>query len=135
MFAIGALSRASGVKIETIRWYERIGLIPTPSRSAAGRRLYQRADARRLIFIKNARGLGFGLTHVRALLNVEGRSPARCREARELGTHHLAEVRAKIRSLRAIERALTNTLHGCHGGEQRDCPLIHSLSIGDRVAP
>ena len=101
---IGDVSRQTGCKVETIRYYERVGLLPRPPRSAARYRLYDSGDVRRLSFVRRARELGFTLEEVRALLTLavnDGEDT--CAEARRLAAGHLAEIRAKIADLRALE--------------------------------
>ena len=127
---IGELSRRSGCNIETIRYYERIGLLPRPPRSASRYRLYGRDDVNRLTFVRRARELGFSLDEVRALLALsadQGRET--CVEVRELAVGHLADVRAKIADLRAMERALADAVRRCDAGEPAGCPLIDALSV------
>jgi MerR family mercuric resistance operon transcriptional regulator len=126
--AIGELSRGSGCNIETIRYYERIGLLPTPLRSAARYRLYRDADVERLIFVRRARELGFTLDEVRVLLGFAGGGLAVCAEVRDLAAGHLAEVRAKIADLRAMESALATAIRECDTGTLRRCALIEALS-------
>ena len=126
--AIGEFSRRTGRSIETIRYYERIGLLPPPARNGRNRH-YDSADARRLIFIRRARELGFSLDGVRALLELssaDGRNT--CAEARELAARHLAEVKSKIADLRAMEVVLAGAVHRCDAGEATGCPLIGALS-------
>jgi len=126
---IGELSRQTGCNVETIRYYERVGLLPRPPRSAARYRLYDTADVRRLAFVRRARELGFTLDEVRALLALSvnnGRDT--CAEVRELAVTHLAEVRAKIADLRAFERVLSDAVHHCDAGELPGCPVIDILS-------
>lgn len=132
--AIGALARRSGCRIETIRYYERIGLLPAPARQGRFRR-YAGADAARLAFIRRARELGFTLDQVRALLRLAGADapggaggPMVCADARELAAEHLAGVRARIAALRRMETVLAQTLRRCAAGESPDCPLIASLA-------
>ncbi|HWD57471.1 MAG TPA: helix-turn-helix domain-containing protein [Stellaceae bacterium] len=126
---IGELARRSGCNVETVRYYERIGLLPSPARSAGRYRLYGAADVRRLAFVRRARGLGFTLDEVRALLALsthDGR--AACAEVRQLAADHLAEVRAKIADLKAMETVLADAVRCCDAGELPGCPLIESLS-------
>ena len=126
--AIGEFSRRTGRKIETIRYYERIGLLPMPDRSGRYRR-YGAADVRRLVFIRRARELGFTLDEVRALLKLsEANGGTSCTEVRELAARHLAEVKAKIVDLRAMERTLADAVRHCDAGEASGCPLIDALS-------
>lgn len=126
---IGELSRRTGCNIETIRYYERIGMLPRPSRSASRYRLYEAGDVRRLNFVRRARELGFSLDEVRALLVLSadtGREA--CVEVREVAVGHLADVRAKIADLQAMERALVHAVRRCEAGEPAGCPLIDTLS-------
>ena len=125
---IGELSRRTGCNIETIRYYERIALLPAPVRSAGRYRLYDTGDVRRLAFIRRARELGFRLDAVRALLALsvnDGRGA--CAEVRELAAGHLAEVRAKIADLRAMELVLAEAVERCAAGELPGCPVIDAL--------
>jgi len=126
---IGELARRTGCNIETIRYYERIGLVPHPPRSAGRYRLYETEDVRRLFFVRRARELGFGLDEIRALLVLSAEhSDGTCGEVRELAARHLADVRVKIADLRAMERALTEAVRRCDGGHLPGCPLIDTLS-------
>jgi MerR family mercuric resistance operon transcriptional regulator len=126
---IGELSRQTGCNVETIRYYERVGLLPRPPRSAARYRIYDTADVRRLAFVRRARELGFTLDEVRALLALSvSNGGDTCAEVRQLAACHLAEVRAKIADLRALERVLSDAVRRCDAGELPGCPLIDTLS-------
>jgi len=126
--AIGEFSRRTGGNIETIRYYERIGLLPLPDRKGRYRR-YGTADVGRLIFIRRARELGFSLDEVRALLGLsEADAGNSCAEVRHLAARHLVDVKAKIAGLRAMERTLADAVRGCDAGEVPGCPLIAALS-------
>lgn len=126
---IGELSRRAGCNIETIRYYERIGLLPNPARSESRYRLYDPGDVRRLTFARRARELGFSLDEVRALLALSADTGLEtCAEVRELAVGHLTDVRAKIADLRAMERALVHAVRRCDAGEPAGCPLIDALS-------
>src|SRR6516162_10566301 len=114
-WSIGELSGATGVKIETIRYYERIGILPAPPRAANGRRLYGATDMRVLVFISRARKLGFPLDEIRALLRLGGPDKAPCREVRDVATRHLAVIRSKLSDLRKLERLLATTVARCSG--------------------
>jgi MerR family mercuric resistance operon transcriptional regulator len=130
---IGELARQSGSSIETIRYYERAGLLPAPPRSAGGYRLYDAADIRRLAFVRRARELGFTLDQVRALLALSAKDGGdACAEVHDLAAGHLVEVRAKIADLRAMERILSDAVRRCAAGELPGCPIIDALS-GDVV--
>jgi len=128
---IGELSRRTGCKIETVRYYERVGLMPPAPRTAGRYRLYSEADVRRLAFVRRARELGFPLTDVRRLLTLApGPSDGPCAEARELAAAHLAEVRGKIADLRAMERVLGYAVDRCAAGNSPNCPVIDALAGG-----
>lgn len=124
---IGDLSRQTGCNIETIRYYERIGLLPAPPRR--GRyRSYGPGDIARLGFVRRARELGFTLDQVRALLGLAAGGRASCADARDLAARHLKDVRARIADLRRMERALADTVRACEAGNDKGCPLIAALS-------
>src|SRR5437660_10766 len=131
--SIGELSRRTGVNIETIRYYERINMMPKPPRTTSGRRVYGQTESRTLAFVRRARELGFTLDEIRALLALaaEGGHQA-CVEVRDLAAGHLADVRAKITDLKAMESVLTDAVQRCDEGESTDCPLIDSLSATTR---
>jgi MerR family mercuric resistance operon transcriptional regulator len=129
---IGELARRTGCNIETIRYYERIGLLPHPSRSEARYRLYWSDDVNRLIFVRRARQLGFTLSEVRTLLTLSAnKDDDVCSEVRTVAATHLADVRAKIADLRAMERALADAVRRCDAGEPSGCPLIGTLSTAE----
>jgi MerR family mercuric resistance operon transcriptional regulator len=124
---IGELSRRTGCNIETIRYYERIGLIPAPPRR--GRyRSYGVEDAGRLGFVRRSRELGFTLDEVRALLGLAAGGQAACAEVRELAASHLTDVRTRIADLRRMERVLAESVRACDAGRDPGCPLIQTLS-------
>jgi MerR family mercuric resistance operon transcriptional regulator len=126
---IGELSHRSGCNIETIRYYERIGLLPPPARSASRYRLYDDGSVRRLSFVRRARELGFSLDEVRTLLALSSeQNRDACAEVRDVAASHLADVRAKIADLRAMERVLADAVRSCDVGEVLGCPLLDALS-------
>ena len=126
---IGELSQRTGCNIETIRYYERIGLLPAPIRSAGRYRLYDARDVGRLVFVRRARALGFTLDEVRALLALSTKDgEAACPEVRELAAAHLRKMRAKIADLRAMEHVLADAVRCCDADELPGCPLIDALS-------
>jgi MerR family mercuric resistance operon transcriptional regulator len=127
-FSIGTLSTRSGVNIETIRYYERIGLLAKASRSSGGYRLYRSADVDRLAFIRRARDLGFSLDEVRRLLDLADQKSRSCRRVHDIAVDHLAEVRAKISDLRRMERVLATLVTACARGTMPDCPLLETLA-------
>ncbi len=127
-FPIGILSERSGVNIETIRYYERVGLLPKPQRSAAGYRLYRTTDSDRLCFIRRARDLGFSLDEVRRLLDLADQKSRSCRRVHDIAVEHLAEVRAKIDDLQRMERVLATLVKACTQGTMPACPLLETLA-------
>ena len=126
-FTIGALSKGTGCHIETIRYYERIGLMPKPSRSPGGHRLYEDDHLRRLTFIRRSRELGFTLEEVRGLLRLVDGGSYTCAEVKALTLDHAAEVRRKVADLRKLERVLADMAAECEGGEVPECPIIDAL--------
>jgi MerR family transcriptional regulator, mercuric resistance operon regulatory protein len=133
-FTIGRLSADTGVNIETIRYYERIGLVPRAPRSAAGRRLYDSYAVRRLGFIRRARELGFSLDDIRFLAAFEDSRPT-CAEVHTLASRHLQEIRLRIRDLKRLERRLSTVTATCSRAAVPDCPLIDTLSNGSAKRP
>jgi MerR family mercuric resistance operon transcriptional regulator len=126
---IGELSRRTGCNIETIRYYERISLLPKPARSTRRYRLYKTAHVQRLVFIRRARELGFTLDAVRALLKLSETDGEGTRaDVRELAESHLAEIRSKIVNLQAMERILADAVQCCAAGRTAGCPIIDALS-------
>jgi MerR family mercuric resistance operon transcriptional regulator len=126
-FPIGELARRTACNIETIRYYERIGLMPAPPRR--GRyRSYGPEDIGRLTFVRRARELGFTLEEVRALLGLAAAGQAACTNARVLAATHLKDVRTRIADLKRMERVLANTVRACDTGDDACCPLIAALS-------
>lgn len=125
--AIGTLSRRTACKVETIRYYERVGLLPHPTRSPGGYRLYGHAHLERLAFIRRARTLGFSIDEVRRLLDLADHHRRPCAEARRVAAAHLEDVRAKIADLQVMERVLKETVARCGAGRSPHCPLIEAL--------
>ena len=128
--SIGALSRRTGCNIETIRYYERIGLMPEPPRTAGGHRSYGKANERRLGFIRRCRELGFSIEDIRVLLGLVDDGDYTCGEVKSLIDRHLDEVRSKIADLRKLQRALQKIGGACAGGQAPECPVIDSLYQG-----
>jgi MerR family mercuric resistance operon transcriptional regulator len=126
-FQIGVLSQRSAVNIETIRYYERIGLVPKPPRSGGGYRCYRAADVERLNFIRRVRDLGFSLEEVRRLLQLADQKSRSCRRVHEIAVGHLAEVRAKMADLKRMEKVLGNIVRECAEGTMPECPLLATL--------
>lgn len=125
--AIGELSRRTRCNIETIRYYERIGLLPKAARRGHYRS-FGTADVARLNFVRRARELGFTLDEIRALLGIATADTVSCDDAREIAASHLKQVRARIVDLKRMERVLADTVRACSAGDQVGCPLISTLS-------
>jgi MerR family mercuric resistance operon transcriptional regulator len=130
--AIGELSRRTGCNIETIRYYERIGLLPAPERRGRYRR-YSREDLARLRFVRRARELGFTLDDIRALIGLAAQESSACEPARALAAAHLADVRRRLQDLRRMERALADSVRACDAGGAPICPIIDTLSAEPRA--
>jgi len=130
VIAIGELSRRTGVNIETVRYYERIGLLRKPARAGGRYRRYRPEDERRLNFVRRSRDLGFSLEQVRALLRLVDRRDRSCGEVREVALEHLAEIRSKAADLKRLEGVLDAMVATCSGGPVPDCPLIDVLFDG-----
>src|SRR6185437_645166 len=129
MLTIGEISKLTGVNIETIRYYERIAMLPSPPRTAGGRRVYDPAHLRVLAFIRRSRELGFSLDEIRALIRLGGPEKASCREVRGIAVHHLEDIRAKLSDLKKLERLLAKTVARCSGKTAPDCPVLDILDI------
>ena len=128
-FPIGKLAKLSGAGIETIRYYERAGLLKPPPRSLGGRREYDHTDLRTLVFIRRARELGFTLDDIRTLLLLGGPAGATCAEVRDIAARHLQDIRSKLRDLTRLEAVLSSTVARCSGEAAPDCPVLNILDI------
>lgn len=126
LLTIGELARSAGVHVETIRFYQRRGLLAEPDRPPGGIRRYGEVDAARIRFIKSAQALGFSLDEVMTLLTLE--DGTRCSEASKIAQQKLSEVRSKLADLRHMEKTLSKLVGECEKGRgQVCCPLISSL--------
>jgi MerR family mercuric resistance operon transcriptional regulator len=124
------LARLTGCNLETIRYYESVGLMPDPPRTASGHRRYGAAHVERLNFVMRARDLGFTMGEILGLLSLVDRGSHTCAEVERMGRHHLDVVRDKIRDLQAIEAVLAGTIARCTGTDTPDCPLLDVLNEG-----
>ena len=113
--AIGGLAHRVGVNIETIRYYERIGLMPRPERKSSGRRTYNESAVRTLAFIRKARELSFGIEDIRTLLELR-RTDDGCSDVKVIASRHLEKVRNEVRRATEVERILAQALEHCPGG-------------------
>jgi Cu(I)-responsive transcriptional regulator len=125
---IGELARATDTNIETIRYYERIGLLPSPARTAGNYRAYDSGHLGRLSFIRRARDLGFSLNQVRDLLDLADQRDRSCEAVDVIAREHLAEVDRKIRDLKALHRELSALISQCGHGTVAECRILESLA-------
>ena len=123
----GTLAKRTGCNIETIRYYEKIGLMPDPPRSAGGHRLYGHDHLKRLTFVCRARELGFSIEEVRGLLGLVDGGEDSCAEVKALTLAHVSDIRRKIDDLRNIERVLKVMAAQCDEGEVPECPVIDAM--------
>lgn len=127
---IGLLARESGVNLETVRFYERSGLLPEPQRSPSGYRHYQEQDVRRLRFIRRGRELGFSLEEIRNLLELAAHPEQPCASADQMVREHLDSIDARIRDLQNM-RAELGKLADCHSEHAEHCRLLEALDDRD----
>ena len=126
---IGELAALTGCPIETVRYYERAGVIAEPPRSESGRRLYDENHIRHLLFVRRARELGFSLERAKQLLRLAERADASS-EAQDIAKAHLREVQQRLAELRRIETMLGRMLAECTAGAAPDCPILRPLRDG-----
>jgi MerR family mercuric resistance operon transcriptional regulator len=130
---IGKLAALSGVNLETVRYYERIGLMPEPSRTEGGHRLYDASHQRRLTFIRRGRELGFSIHEIRALLDLAEPQRRSCDEVRAIAAAHLADVRAKLADLVRLEVILAGTVGLCAASAKTpSCAVLEMLEAPPR---
>jgi len=128
MLTIGDMSRQTGVKVPTIRYYEQMGLLAAPERSEGNQRRYRTLDRDRLSFIKHARELGFTIEAIRELLTLSAHPESPCADAHEIAGRQLQLVRDKICRLRQLGDELKRMSEACHGDHRiKDCYLLQSL--------
>lgn len=125
---IGELARISGTKAETVRYYERIGLLAPPPRTGGNYRSYGAAEAERLGFIRRARDLGFPVAHVRALLDLADDKRRPCEEVDAIAREHLADVKRKLADLAALRRELDLFVGRCRSGTIAECRILGALA-------
>ena len=128
MLSIGDLSRHTGVKVPTIRYYEQMGLIAAPDRSEGNQRRYERSDLERLAFIRHARDLGLGIEAIRELIALSQHRERACDGADQIAREHLSDVREKIARLQKLEHELERIVSHCDGNSIEDCYVIRALS-------
>ena len=124
---IGDLAEKSGLSADTLRYYEKIGIMPDPPRSTKGYRSYDNAHVKRLKFVMRSRDLGFSLEEVRGLLGLVDDRSRTCADVQLIAEDHLTDVQAKIADLRRIERVLSDTVARCTGDAAPECAVIDAL--------
>jgi Cu(I)-responsive transcriptional regulator len=127
MLTIGALAKATGTKVETIRWYEQEGILPVPARTRGNYRVYEPAHLERLGFVRRCRDLGFSLDEVRGLLALIDQPDRNCREVDLITAEHLAAVQRKIADLQRLADELRRISRRCPGGTVAECRIIEAL--------
>ncbi|MES2453170.1 MAG: helix-turn-helix domain-containing protein [Pseudomonadota bacterium] len=125
---IGQLARATATKVETVRYYERIGLLAPAGRTQGNYRAYGAADLSRLSFIRRARDLGFSLDQVRNLLDLAGQGQKDCGSVDVMAQEHLAEIDRKLADLTALRRELGVLISSCEGGAMSECRILEALA-------
>lgn len=126
--SIGQLARSARVKIATVRFYERQGLLPASGRSAAGYREYSPEDLTRLVFIRRAKELGFTLAEIRDLLDLFGDPDTGCADVKARADEKLRDIEARIQDLRRVKRSLQDLARACRGeGPATACPILSAL--------
>ncbi|MFA6113718.1 MAG: helix-turn-helix domain-containing protein [Sphingomonas sp.] len=127
-FTIGHLAKATGTKVETVRYYERIGLLAAPGRTEGNYRAYGTEALSQLSFIRRARDLGFSIDQVRDLLDLAGQAQRDCGSVDAMATGHLAEIDRKLADLTALRRELSTLISSCRGGTISDCRILEALA-------
>lgn len=126
-YAIGEMSRKTGVNIETIRYYERSDLLPKPDRTPGGHRQYNHDQLKHLTFIKRCRELGFSIAEIRSLLEMVDGKEFTCSEVHGMTISHLTNVKKKIVDLKRMETTLKDMAAECSSGDVPNCPIIDTL--------
>jgi MerR family mercuric resistance operon transcriptional regulator len=124
---ISEAAAASGCHLETVRYYERVGLMPQPTRTGTGYRAYTAADVERLRFISRGRALGFSLEEIRSLLRLNDDSKLSCGDVDVLARVHLTDIRQRIEELTRMAGELERVITQCAGGERRQCTILGAL--------
>lgn len=124
---IGRLSKRTGCNIETIRYYEKRGLLPSPPRTAGGYRLYDSDHLKRLTFVMRSRDLGFSMAEIEKLLSLVDEHQLTCHDMHQQTLAHVGDIRSKIADLKRLERVLTEIASKCSDGTVPECPIIDAL--------
>ena len=132
-YSIGDLGKRTGVKVVTIRYYEKIGMLQDPPRSEGGQRAYEHNHLRRLSFIKRSRELGFSLAEIKALLQLEHTEETSCDDVKALTLEHINDIRNKIADLKRMESLLEDMAAQCDQGAISGCPILDALAATEVV--
>jgi MerR family mercuric resistance operon transcriptional regulator len=127
ILSIGLLSTQTNCKVETIRYYEKIGIFPKPPRTEGGHRIYSENHLKRLVFIRRGRELGFSLEDIRALLKLVDGGANTCQQVEAITLHHIANIHQKILDLKKLEKILAKISSQCEGGVVPECPILDAL--------
>jgi Cu(I)-responsive transcriptional regulator len=130
-FSIGDMARIARTKVQTIRYYEDIGLMPAPARTEGNQRRYSESHLDRLAFIRHARELGFSVEAIRSLLDLYDKPASPCDVADRIASDYLSEVESKIKRLQSLKKELNRMIKECKGGRAADCRIIEVLKDHD----
>ncbi len=134
MMNIGEAARASGVSAKMIRHYEEVGLLPAARRTESGYRQYEQSDVHTLRFIRHSRDLGFSLTKIAELVSLWHNHRRPSREVKALAQTHIKELEQKAADLWAMKSSLEHLVHGCHGDDRPECPILEGLAAADTLS-
>jgi MerR family transcriptional regulator, copper efflux regulator len=135
-FTIGEVAKQAHVRIETLRYYERTGLVARPPRSESNYRLYPQETVRRVLFIKRAQAPGFSLKEIMELLALRATPETPCADIRQRAFDKITAIEEKIQALNAMKHALAQLVEECSGqGEMTDCPILAALDTEGKVHP
>lgn len=130
-FFVGQLANEAGINIETVRYYEKLKLLPKPKRKESRYRIYDETDLKRLLFIKRAKELGFTLKEIKELMELKIDSESKCGDVKHLTEHKLKDVENRIRDLKRIENVLVKLINQCVNEEVTsvECPILESIDF------
>ena len=127
ILSIGLLSTQTNCKVETIRYYEKIGIFPKPPRTEGGHRVYSENHLKRLVFIRRGRELGLSLEDIRALLKLVDGGGNTCQQVEAITLQHIGNIHQKILDLKKLEKILAKISSQCEGGVVPECPILDAL--------
>ena len=129
LLSIGKIAKRAGISVETIRFYERKGLLQEPQRKESGYRQYREEDIRKLVFIQHAKNLGFSLNEIGDLLSLQADNESTSRAVKDLAEHKLQDIEEKIKMLQRMRRTLKHLVDKCPGkGPTSECPILDALT-------